>query len=46
MGAAGITHFVELGGKVVGPMIRKILPDSTQTSVISMDGIEALAKDI
>jgi [acyl-carrier-protein] S-malonyltransferase len=46
MGAAGITHFVELGGKVVGPMIRKILPDSTQTSVISMEDIEALAKEI
>ncbi len=46
MGAAGITHFVELGGKVVGPMVRKILPDSTQTSVISMDDIEALAKEI
>ncbi len=25
---AGITHFVELGGKVLGPMIRKIAPDA------------------
>ncbi|GAA0277217.1 ACP S-malonyltransferase [Alteraurantiacibacter aestuarii] len=46
MGDAGITHFVEVGGKVVGPMVRKILPDSTQTSLISMEDIEALAKDI
>lgn len=43
---AGITHFVELGGKVLGPMIRKIAPDVTVTSVIGMDDIEALAKDI
>ena len=46
MGAAGITHFVELGGKVVSPMIRKIVPDSKQTSLVSMDDIEALAKEI
>lgn len=46
MGDAGISHFVELGGKVVSPMVRKILPDSTQSSVISMDDIEALAKEI
>jgi [acyl-carrier-protein] S-malonyltransferase len=46
MGAAGITHFVELGGKVVGPMIRKILPESEQTSVVTMEDIEALAKGI
>lgn len=46
MEAAGITHFVELGGKVLGPMIRKIAPDVTSTSVISMDDIEALAKEL
>lgn len=46
MGAAGITHFVELGGKVVSPMIRKIVADSTQTSLVSMEDIEALAKEI
>ncbi len=46
MGDAGMSHFVELGGKVVGPMVRKILPDSTQTSVVTMDDIEALAKEI
>lgn len=46
MGEAGITRFVELGGKVVGPMIRKIVPDSTQDSLVSMAEIEALAKEI
>ncbi len=46
MSDAGITHFVELGGKVLGPMIRKIVPDVTATSVVSMDDIEALAKEI
>ena len=46
MEEAGIAHFVELGGKVLGPMIRKIAPDATVTSVVGMDDIEALAKDI
>lgn len=46
MGDAGITRFVELGGKVVGPMIRKIVPESTQDSLVSMAEIEALAKEI
>lgn len=46
MQAAGVTHFVELGGKVLGPMIRKIAPDCTVTSVVTMDDIEALAKEI
>jgi len=44
MADAGVTHFVELGGKVLSPMIRKIAPDSVQTSVISMDDIEEFAK--
>jgi [acyl-carrier-protein] S-malonyltransferase len=43
MEAAGISHFVELGGKVLGPMIRKIAPDATVTSVVGMDDIDTLA---
>jgi [acyl-carrier-protein] S-malonyltransferase len=39
---AGVTHFVEFGGKVLTPMIKRIAPDATATSVISMDDIEAL----
>lgn len=46
MEAAGVTHFIELGGKVLGPMIRKIAPDATVTSVVGMEDIEALAKEI
>lgn len=46
MGEAGIAHFVELGGKVLGPMIRKIVPDSMQHSIVTMADIEALAKEI
>ncbi len=43
---AGVTHFIEIGGKVLGPMIRKIAPDATATSVVTMDDIEALAKEV
>ncbi len=46
MAEAGVTHFVELGGKVLAPMVRKCLPDATTTSVTSMEDIEALAKDL
>ncbi|HEY0315080.1 MAG TPA: ACP S-malonyltransferase [Sphingomonas sp.] len=44
MFAAGVTEFVEFGGKVLGPMVKRIAPDATATSVVTMDDIEALAK--
>ncbi len=46
MHEAGVAHFIELGGKVLGPMVRKIAPDAAATSVVTMDDIEALAKEI
>jgi [acyl-carrier-protein] S-malonyltransferase len=41
MWEAGVTDFVEIGGKVLGPMVKRIAPDATVISVISMDDIEA-----
>lgn len=41
MFAAGVTDFVEVGGKVLGPMVKRIAPDATVTSVVTMDDIEA-----
>jgi [acyl-carrier-protein] S-malonyltransferase len=46
MFAAGVTEFVEFGGKVLGPMVKRIAPDATATSVVSMADIEALAKTL
>jgi [acyl-carrier-protein] S-malonyltransferase len=46
MADAGVVEFVELGGKVLGPMIRRILPDARVTSVVSIEDIEAFAKEI
>ena len=46
MGEAGVEEFVEIGGKVLGPMVKRILPESKVTSVISIEDIEALAKEI
>ena len=43
---AGTAQFVELGGKVLGPMIGRIAPDAGVTSVITMADIEALAKEL
>ena len=39
---AGVSEFVEFGGKVLGPMVKRINPDVTTRSVVSMDDIEAL----
>ena len=40
----GVHEFVELGGKVLGGMVKRISPDATVTSVVTMDDIEALVK--
>jgi [acyl-carrier-protein] S-malonyltransferase len=46
MKAAGIDRFVELGGKVVGPMIGRTVEDVTVLNAITMADIEALVKEI
>ena len=42
MADAGVTEFVEFGGKVLGPMIKRINPDVATRSVVTMNDIEAL----
>ena len=42
MAGAGVTHFVEFGGKVLGPMVKRIVPDANVTSVVAPDDIDAL----
>ena len=46
MAELGVTGFVELGGKVLGPMVRRITPDATMQGAADMAGIEALAKEL
>ena len=46
MNAAGVDRFVEFGGKVLAPMVKRIAPDVDTVSVITMDDIEALAKSL
>ncbi|WP_118856854.1 ACP S-malonyltransferase [Sphingomonas mesophila] len=46
MADQGVEEFVELGGKVLGPMVKRIAPDVRVTSVVTIDDIEALAKEI
>lgn len=47
MADAGVTHFVEFGGKVLSPMVKRSAgEDVSTTSIISMDDIEALLKEI
>ena len=46
MAAAGVEEFVELGGKVLGPMVKRIAPDAKVTSVVTIEDIEAIAKEL
>ncbi|WP_265563645.1 ACP S-malonyltransferase [Sphingomicrobium arenosum] len=46
MAEQGVTHFVEVGGKVVAPMVKKIVPDAQATSLVTMADLEAFAKEI
>jgi [acyl-carrier-protein] S-malonyltransferase len=42
---AGVTHFVEFGGKVLAPMVKRSAGEEVETtSVTTMDDIEALLK--
>ncbi len=43
---AGVSSFVELGGKVLGPMIKRIAPDASTVSAVDMAGVEAAAKSL
>ena len=42
---AGVHEFVEFGGKVLGGMVKRITPDAKVTSVVTIEDIEALAKE-
>ncbi len=46
MAAAGVEEFVELGGKVLGGMVKRIAPDVKVTSVVTIEDVEALAREI
>ncbi len=46
MRAAGVESFVELGGKVVGPMVGRIDKEAHVTSLVTMADLEAFAKEI
>jgi [acyl-carrier-protein] S-malonyltransferase len=46
MAEAGVTEFVEFGGKVLGPMVKRTAPDANVRSVVTMDDIDVLVKEI
>jgi [acyl-carrier-protein] S-malonyltransferase len=46
MQAAGVDGFVELGGKVLGPMIGRTVADVSVSSVVTMADVEGLARDL
>ena len=45
-GAGDVAEFVELGAKVVGPMVKRIAPERTQLSLTGMEEIEAWLKTL
>ena len=42
---AGVDQFVEVGGKVLGAMVKRIAPDARVTSVVMIEDVESLAKE-
>lgn len=46
MRAAGVESFVELGGKVLGPMVSRIDKEAKVTNLVTMTDLEAFAKEL
>jgi [acyl-carrier-protein] S-malonyltransferase len=46
MAEVGVDEFVELGGKVLGSMVKRTVPDAKVTSVVTIEDVESLAKEI
>ncbi len=46
MAESGVEEFIEIGGKVLGPMVNRTAPDARTVSLTTIDDIEALAKEI
>ena len=46
MHGAGVVQFVEFGGKVLAPMVKRTAPEAETVSVISMDDVETLLKQL
>ncbi|MEI5686924.1 ACP S-malonyltransferase [Sphingomonas kyungheensis] len=46
MAESGVTQFVEFGGKVLAPMVKRIAPDVEAISVVTMDDIEDFLKRV
>ncbi|MEZ5710849.1 MAG: ACP S-malonyltransferase [Blastomonas sp.] len=44
MAAGGVDHFVEFGGKVLGPMVKRIAADAAVDSIVAMADIDAIAE--
>ena len=46
MGANGIAQFVEIGGKVLSPMVARTLKDAETVSLVAMSDLESYARTI
>ena len=46
MADVGVMHFVELGGKVLAPMIKRSTTETDVVSVVTMEDCEALARTL
>ena len=46
MAGAGVEQFVEFGGKVLTPMVKRTAPEVEAVSVVSVDDVEGLAKGL
>src|SRR5438067_187216 len=43
---SGVHEFVEVGGKVLGAMVKRIAPDAKVTGIVTSEDVEPVAKEI
>ena len=43
---AGVHEFVEIGGKVLGAMVKRIAPDAKVASIVTIEDVETAAREI
>jgi [acyl-carrier-protein] S-malonyltransferase len=46
MAEGGVTHMLELGGRVLGPMVKRIAPDVRNLAITRPEDIEAVLKEL
>ena len=42
----GVSRFVEIGGRILAPIVKRIVPDAETMSIVSMQTVEQAVRDL